>query len=259
MIQYAVPSRGRSRTIRERTLAVMERAGVPSEQITVFADPAETDDYAQELEGTGIRLETGEHGVTPQRNRIFDYYEEGQLVVQIDDDIRELMVRDGPQEAHPITATEWAEIMDVGFRWCRRSGARLWGIYPVYNPMFMRDRVRTDLTYICANFWGYFSPGAGKPSPLRATLEDKEDYERSLQCYEADGAVVRLEWLAPITRYYDEPGGMQADGLRTEERIRASAEELVRRFPQYAAMNMSKRSGHAEIRMRSGPTAAAPR
>jgi hypothetical protein len=249
-MRYAIPSRGRAETLAKRTLPTLDRLQVVPEEITVFVAEEEWDAYAAALRGTGVTLSTGALGVAAQRNAILDTYPPGKQLVSIDDDIYDVLIRRDEKVLEPITPEAWHEAVESAFRWCQRLGARIWGVYPTLNPLFMRDRVRADLTYICANLYGFITPGDDPDSPLRVSMEDKEDFERSLQCYDADRAVVRLEWVSTKTRYYDEPGGMQTDGLRTEERIRANAEELCRRYPQWAKLNLTKRSGHAEVRLR---------
>jgi hypothetical protein len=83
---------------------------------------------------------------------------------------------------------------------------RLWGIYPVLNPLFMKKRVKLGLNYIVGAFWGVINthePG------MEVSLDDKEDFERTLKFYMADGNVVRLEAYSLKTSYYSTPGGMQ--------------------------------------------------
>ena len=247
MTEYAIPSRGRASSIREQTLTTLERLDVPMSKVRVFVAPDEFDEY-REAVGEAWVYE-GRLGMAANRHAILDSYEAGTELVQIDDDIAGIVMRVNEKVLKPVTAFQWEQIVTGAFRTCRRTGARLWGVYPVANPMFMRDRVRADLTYICGNLYGCIAPGPG-PSPLRPTLEDKEDYERTLACYAEDRAVIRVEWVSSKTRFYDAPGGMQTDGQRTEERIRESAEELARRYPQWAKLNLTKRSGHAELRLR---------
>jgi hypothetical protein len=248
-VWYAVPSRGRWESIRNRTLDTLHRVGVPMERVAVFVADDEHDAYLEELRYTDVSIQRGALGMAANRNAILAAYPPGTELVQIDDDIADIVVRKDDKTLESMGAEEWASMTEMMFRHARRAGARLWGVYPVANPMFMRARLRADLTYICGNLYGCIAPGPG-PSPLRPTLEDKEDYERTLACYAEDRAVMRAEWVSTRTRFYDAPGGMQTDGQRTEQRIRESAEELARRYPQWAKLNLTKRSGHAELRLR---------
>ena len=79
-------------------------------------------------------------------------------------------------------------------------------------------------------------------------LDDKEDFERTLQHYVLDGSVSRLDNITVISKYYTEDGGMQVE--RTVERIDKSADELVRRFPDLCTKYVRGTTGHAELRLK---------
>jgi hypothetical protein len=108
----------------------------------------------------------------------------------------------------------------------------------------MKPKISTDLRYIIGSFWG--SINAGKQ--VKITLDDKEDYQRSILYYKADGAVVRMNMVAPISSYYKEPGGMQEE--RTKQRVEESARWLVKTYPEFAVLNPSKKSGYMEVKLK---------
>jgi hypothetical protein len=122
----------------------------------------------------------------------------------------------------------------------------LWGIHPVPNAYFQRPKISTDLRYIAAGLYGWTSR-QGDHS-LDVTLEDKEDFERSILYYLADGYVTRLNWISIRTAGYHGAGGMQV--TRTPERVDASARDLAARYPHLCKLNLSKKSGWAEVRLR---------
>lgn len=254
-VEYAIPSRERSQTLVEKTLPLLRRLGVPPERINVFVAPVELAEYEQAIARafpggkTICRLTVGSLGVASQRNGILDYYPPATPVVSFDDDLRDLVVRRNEKTLEPITVDEWEEVVHTGFDLVGRGVSRMWGLYPVPNPYFMKPKVRTDLCYVAAGCYGFLSDPE-PDSPLRVSLEDKEDFERSLQVYVADGALVRFEYVSWKTTGYEGAGGMQADGLRTPERILESARELVRRYPGLAKLNLTKKSGKAELRLR---------
>ena len=85
-------------------------------------------------------------------------------------------------------------------------------------------------------------------NPLKMTIDDKEDYLRSVVMYVLDGGVLRFGNAAPQSAYYKEPGGMQEE--RTMKRITASAEAMVKAFPDLVKINLTKKSGMPEVRLR---------
>lgn len=244
-----VPSYRRPGCLVKKTLPLLLSRGVAPANVTVVvADRAEAADYAKAMHdalgGTAaaIRLEVAVPGMAAVRNWIADTFRGP--VVQIDDDVSDVMRWRDPKHLDPVE--HLPALFEEGFDLAAQAGAGLWGIYPVPNPYFMRPRVRTDLTYIEGGFWGAVLTGAPHQ---RVTLDDKEDYERSLRYYLADGSVVRIEWWTFRANYYTEPGGMQEE--RTPERVDASARELVRRYPELASVNTSKKSrSFTEVRLR---------
>lgn len=255
MIEYAIPSRARAETLVAKTLPLLRRLGVSPSSIKVFVAPEELTTYRDLLAGEfgdwygGIVVTEGALGVGPNRNAILDHYEPGTRVISVDDDMRDLVVRAGEKALVSMTAVEWGDLVEEAFAQCEAVASRIWGLYPVPNPFFMKPRLRYDLCYIAAGLYGFVVDNTPE-SPLRVSLEDKEDFERSLQCYVADGALVRYEYVSWRTEGYHGKGGMQADGLRTKERVRASTEELIRRFPGLVTLNDKKKSGWVEPRLR---------
>ena len=66
--------------------------------------------------------------------------------------------------------------------------------------------------------------------------------------YLLDGGVLRFNNIAPQSAYYKEPGGMQE--TRTMNRIDASAKAMVEAFPGLVKINLTKKSGMPEVRLR---------
>jgi hypothetical protein len=134
----------------------------------------------------------------------------------------------------------------AGFAAARRTGYRLFGFYAVPNGFFMKGGPpSTDLKYIIGSVWGILNPG---PAALTVTIDDKEDYLRSVMMYVLDGGVLRFNNIAPQSAYYKEAGGMQE--TRTLKRIDASARAMVAAFPDLVTLNLTKKSGMPEVRLR---------
>jgi hypothetical protein len=242
--EIAVPSYKRPERCRDATLAFLARCGSEA-PVTVFvADEEQRAIYERALDPkTYTRLVVGVPGMGAIRNFIHDHYAPGTRILHVDDDIEGLFVR--VDEKHLVEHLELDAFVETAFGFCEQSNARLWGIYPVNNPYFMKPRVTFDLRYVIGSFWG----SVNKPGEvLMVSLDDKEDFERTMKCYAADGAVVRMEYATVKSRYYTEPGGMQE--TRTPERVRKSAEQLARRYPQFCSLNTSKKSGFVELRLR---------
>ena len=244
-IPIVVPSYRRAATLARKTLPLLLSRRVPASGITVVvASEAEADSYRTAIADAGlpaVELVVGVPGMGAVRNWIADHWRGP--VLQVDDDLTDLRRMVDPKTTVPLD--DLPTFAEDGFLFAEQAGAGLWGIYPVPNPYFMRNRITVDLRYIEGGFWGAVLTGAPHQ---QVTLDDKEDYERSLRYYLADGSVVRVDYVTMVTKFYTEPGGMQEE--RTEERVTASAHALADRYPELCRLNLSKKSGHAELRLR---------
>jgi hypothetical protein len=236
--RIAIPSYKRQNRLRDSTLTLLQKHHIQSDLIDVFvADEEERAIYVETLvPGTYGQLIVAVPGIRAVRNFIADYYDDGAHVFCIDDDIRDII---------SLNDFDLKTFIETGFAECEKRGLNLFGIYPVANKFFMRDNITTDLRYIIACVMGMIN------RKIHVTLDDKEDYERTILYYLRDGGVLRFNSIAPITRYYREPGGMQI--TRTKERIHASAVELAERWPHLCQLNLKKKSGFSEVRLIRNP------
>jgi hypothetical protein len=188
----------------------------------------------------------GVPGMANIRNFITGYFPVGKRIINMDDDIKGFLEFSSSARRHEIPLRNLDSLIKKGFSESAKTGFRLWGIYPVANGFFMKEGATSDLKYIIGAFWGITNPGP----ILTVTIDDKEDYLRSLIMYVLDGGVLRFRDAAPITAYYKEAGGMQEE--RTKNRVTKSAEALHAAFPDLTKLNATKKSGYLELRLRDG-------
>jgi len=243
-----IPSYNRVDTLKEKTLKVLKDHKIPASKIYVFvANEEQKKLYEEGLEkGSVGHIVVGVKGLGEVRNFIFKYFPKGKKLVEMDDDIRGFFEYDEKVHRHEKPLDSLEKVIDRGFEECHKSGARLWGVYPIPNGFFMKPTVTTDLKFIIGSFWGCINPGADKALQLPFGGE-KEDYQRTILFWEADGVVVRLNFVAPKTAYYKEPGGMQ-EGDRLGKQDKA-VKEMMKRWPQYIKPNPRRKSGYPEIRL----------
>jgi hypothetical protein len=241
----AIPSYKRAETLRDKTLALLENKHVPASIINVFvATEEEKRAYEATLKrGSYGKLIVARPGMGAVRNFITEYFPKGQKIMNIDDDIKDFMELGGDGKLKPVGSL--MPIFNNGFKTADKKGFRLFGYYPVANGFFMKPRITEDLRYIIGSMWGIVNPGIDK---LKVTLDDKEDVQRTLIMYILDGGVLRFEQYTPVTAYYKEPGGMQEE--RTINRVDKSARALVDAYTGLATLNLSKKSGMTEVRLR---------
>lgn len=251
--QIAIPSYRRSKILRERTLAYLERTNVDPSRIKIFvADKHELEDYRRELEGKPYEIVVGIKGMAHIRNFIQTYYPEGTNLLQLDDDIKKLLEKISDKEAREIYDLE--TLIQQGFDACRRAGTKLWGIYPVKNPYFMKHGTTFDLKYIEGSFIGTV---VDHDPDLFVDLSGKEDWQRSILYFRRFGSVVRFNGYSMDADFRGLPGGCtEADG-RTLETQKAECESLVRRYPGYCVINTA-RTKTPEIRLTPNPKVRRP-
>ena len=149
------------------------------------------------------------------------------------------------------------DLIAQAFKLCEKSKITNWGVYPVNNPFFMkartgdiRDYVSTNLCYIIGFMTGVIN---NRKAEIR-TIDDKEDYERSIKYFLKDGGLLRFNNITCYTKCYKEPGGMQVE--RTHKRIHDSAVYLTKQYPELCTLNMTKKSGYTEVYLRDRRTDA---
>lgn len=242
----AIPSYKRAEILRDKTLATLTRYGIEPSRIYIFvADKDEEALYKATLPvGHYNRLVVAQKGLHHARNAINAYFPVGKKIVSADDDIRGFIEFDAGAKRHEKPLVSLKRTIDRGFTEAAKAGASLWGVYPSANGFFMKNTVSTDLRHIVGSFWGQINPGKA----VTIHLQSKEDYERTLQFWKRDGAVVRLNFVSPQTAYYKTPGGLQL--TRTQEKIEDEVAFLEKHYGPYIVRNPNRKSGFVEIRIK---------
>ena len=240
----AIPSYKRASTLRQKTLALLQKYKIDPERVTIFvANDEEYRDYQAALAGNPYkRLVVGTVGVGAIRNIIHRHYSENTYLVSLDDDLQRIFRKVDSKRLCEVFSLE-REVIGPGFRACEKTGTRLWGIYAAGNPFFMRHRVTVGLYFVISSLYGCINC-----HDRLVSLDDKQDYERSILYYLADGAVCRLDNVTVKSAYYKEPGGMQVE--RTEQRIYDNAKYLTQRYPNLCSMYIRRTTGRAELRLK---------
>jgi hypothetical protein len=175
----------------------------------------------------------------------------------MDDDIRsvvymeeDMTIKDTKSsKRYPLRSLEgdaFLSWVEGAFATLMISDTRLFGVYPVRNGFFMKDLpyMTTDLRFCVGALWACIND----PS-IQITVEEKEDFERTLLYYEKYGSVLRYNHIAPCTSYYKTQGGMQSRGIDRCESSKDSCKYLVERFPRNCKIHRTKASGIMEVRL----------
>jgi len=234
----AIPSYHRSEICRDKTLAMLSKHHIPKDKIYVYIVKEDEEAYKT----CDVKKIIGKKGLVQQRQFIIEYFPEGKPIVFLDDDIEKIDVDDFKTLDHFIKEA---------FRITKEENAYIWGVYPVFNPFFRKNkpRVTTCLNYIVGAFYGIINRRNPKLK-LSLTKENgqKEDVERSLLYFKQDGVVVRFNKVGFVTKYYGKQGGLGTFEERLEPMKKASY-LLKQKYPEYGTI-LTRKTGMTEFRLK---------
>lgn len=235
MFDVAIPSYKRPELFRTKTYELLVSSDL-LEKTTVFVVAEEEAAYRAAF--PNLKIVVGKLGLISQLRFIYSYYPEGTRVLRLDDDVECLIDITG------AVVRDIRPTVEKGFTLCEAVGARIWGIYPVTNPFFMKNDVTYDLRHLLGCFNGYIKKGA-YPAASEDWMDYKEDYYTTCAYYETDKVIVRINNIAPKTKF------MRGDSLvPTKDNHERCADKIVQDFPKYATKYYRKTTGIAEIRLR---------
>lgn len=229
----AIPSYGRSKECRKKTIATLEKYNIPKELVSVYVVAEQADEYRKEFPEYNIVI--GVKGIVPQRQFILEQYPAGTHLVYMDDDLEDI----------DLTLSSYPDLMTFlsdAFKQSVEKGAYLWGVYAVYNPFFRKARteISTCLNFCVGCFYGIITRPENRNLDVVLSIKgNKEDIERSIRYFIEDGVVLRFNKIAPKTKYYGVSGGIGTKKERMEE-ISIEAHKLAEAFPQYGKVKVRK-------------------
>jgi len=248
-----IPSYKREETLQKKSLHTLAEYNIPEDKIyIVVADEEQRKVYQSAMpKWDPTHLIVGVPGLAPVRNYILDTVaKKGEHIVMMDDDVTGFVER--TEDGGMKRLNNLVKVIETGFREAKKAGASLWGVYPVPNGFFMKPTVTTDLKFIIGSFWGIINPTATKASDgVELPMSEKEDYIRTLMCWDRDQVVVRINYVSPKTAYYKEPGGMQTDPKRIEKQ-KTAVEFMMKKWPHLVMLNPRRKSDYPEVLLRRG-------
>jgi hypothetical protein len=241
-----VPSYNRPVGIKSKTLALLDFHKIPHSRIYVFvANEEQRVEYLESI-GDSYNIIVGEKGLPQIRNFIFNYFPAGTKIVSFDDDVSKLVKLVG-KSLVDFTENELLELIYKAFEECEKSGAKLWGVYPVSNnAFFMKNTISYDFKFVVGSFWGCINPA----SEIKISIGsgEKEDYLRTILFWIRDRKIVRFNYVAHKTVIYKGTGGLQSDGKAARiEREKETVNKLLEMYPTYIRINSRRKSPYPEL------------
>lgn len=240
--RIAIPSYKRPVMLSQKTLTFLSEYGIPSDLIDIFvANEEEKKEYGTLVPANLYdKIVVGHPGIARQRTFIREYYDEGQRVFSIDDDIRGI-----------VTIKEnfnLLEFIEQMFFLTEKENLTMWGIYPAGNKTYLKNEIRKGVFYIVACFYGFIN----RKEMWYPRLDEKEDMWASLYRAKKDGGVLRCCSVAPKTTYWLKSGGLHAAG-RTIEKEEYCCDILAVMFPEYVEKVYIRKNGHPEVKIKKLP------
>ena len=238
----AIPSYNRTHEITIKTLKSLKEGGIPSNKIHVFvANQEEEKKYRETLDKTSYeKIVLGIKGIVQQRIFISNYFPEGKYIVSLDDDVEGVFEFTGNKRTL-LKIINLDSFFKQAFERLEKENLYIWGVYPVYNPYFMYDKVTTDLRFLIGVLYGYINRHNQKLYPTLDSVS-KDDYHHTILYYLNDGGVVRFNNITAKTKF-DAPGGLGNTGRF--EKSENAAEFLAKTYPEIVKRKRRK-SGEAE-------------
>jgi hypothetical protein len=240
----AIPSYDRSDVLEKKTLSTLIDGKVDPKKIFIFvANKEEEKKYKDAIDPTKYnKIVVGVKGISEQRKFIVKYFKEGDYVVSVDDDVEGLYAgyNNKMSRIHNID-----QFIKDAFVKLEKEHLYLWGIYPVFNPFFMKNNISTGLKFIIGVMRGFINRKSADLEPS-SKIKEKEDYHQSILYYLKDGGVLRFNNVAPKTKFHAD-GGLGNNKERFENN-KIAAEFLQEMYPDLVTI-FHRKNGMTEIRL----------
>lgn len=243
-MKICIPTFNRSDMLLNKTLATLNNNNIDSNLIYIFVIKSQFDLY-KKIVGNEYNIVVGVSGLVNQRLFIENYFEVGEHLIFMDDDVSEI----------DLTMTEYntlQEFFNFAFQFCVDNNSFIWSLYPVFNPFFRKSKtpITTHLTFCIGSIYGIINrPNHPKLQISTYTnLDEKEDAFRTLLYFILDGIVVRFNTIGFKTKFYNTIGGMGTVKQRINNSIEA-CQILLQHFSEYGKISVRK-SGINEFNMK---------
>lgn len=242
----AIPTYNRVQEVTNKTLNTLKEGGVHKNKIYLFvANKQQYELYEQNVpKQLYHKIIIGKKGITNQRIFISQYFNEGQYVISMDDDVEEFEILKGEKLVKLKDVNKF--FLDA-YKLMKKEKLFIWGIYPVRNPFFMYNETTFDLRFIIGVTFG-FIVRHDKKLKMSTNAETKEDYEQTILYYKMDGGVIRFNNITTKTKF-NSPGGLGTDRF---ERNKKAAEYLVRKYPDIV-VRKDRKDGTPEVKLNKLP------
>ncbi len=209
----AIPTYNRPQIFKAKTWALLERHNIPVDKVLIFVKDEEQKEMLGECPYTFII--TGADGIQDTRNYLQNYFydnTEYDNVIYLDDDIKQIHNYDKPLD----------DLIKFGndvFDELKKEDLYVCGVSPYHNKFYLRQTTTKTLKYICGCFR---AERIRRDKPvLQTPISHFEDHLFSCEFFKRDGGVMRKNWIAIETKYFEPQGGITGHmgGMKERQKI----------------------------------------
>jgi hypothetical protein len=189
--KIVIPSLGRADILCERTLPLLlEFYEIEPSNIFVFVVENEYLEYRNKIdENNKVNVIVGVKGIAQQRAFISNYFEEGQFILSLDDDIRRISELEGDKLFDLKSLKDLIKIVKEIFL---ETESACCGVYPTNNPFFMSQMVTSNLKFLIGAMRFYLNDREIETNTDYSLLED---YNKSILYYKKYKTISRLNYI----------------------------------------------------------------
>ena len=246
----AIRSKGRYKTINDKTIKLLKKWDILNENIYIFCPVNEIELYQENC--PGVNVVDGGNSIVECNNCIIDYFDEGDYIIQTDDDIHFLLELGTDNnrikvnnKLRPKNFIDYNlnKLINNGYRLMIEKNAPIWGTYPVCNDFYMNDLTTPtfDLKFLIGRIFGFLNDKS-----IRTTSKVRDDYEKSILYYIKYGSTIRFNHISVYADTYVGKGGLAEQ--RTIDMMSNDVEEMINKYPEYVAEKKNK-GRYREIRL----------
>ena len=188
-------------------------------------------------------------GLLETMNFISNYYPMNKPILVMHDDLTRLFYVE-PPSVKRITVQSAHSLFNRMFRLMRTHKCNLGGFYPADYPLTMisQKQITTDLRFIHDPLTFMYN----KKIMMDPDLQNKMDFQRTIEYYKLDGKVLRYNHHAFSTAYNPKTntGGF---GYRTAEQEKEVSEMFMKKYNKYISHVINHKSGSTSFVLRKNP------
>tara|TARA_R110001592_G_scaffold355112_1_gene655401 strand:+ start:1142 stop:1900 length:759 start_codon:yes stop_codon:yes gene_type:complete len=228
-IKIAIPSLSRADILIERTLKTLEKYKVNPSSIYVFVVEDEKEEYKKKINNSFINIITGKKGIAEIRGAISNYFDEGDYILTMDDDIKTVYELIGEKTLEIKTLNKLnTDVYNI-----IKDGGTC-GIYPVNNPFFMKPYISHNLRFCIGAFRWFINNREIETSREFKLLED---YEVSLKYWLKYKETHRLNYISLNHDFNKLKGGLKSVADRSFEKKKEEVVAFNEKYKLYTIIN----------------------